>query len=112
MTEFVIALGSGLVGFVFGAIFVALVNESEVNGYGLSMNARKAKRGVKQAAKDKITTELKYIYTAIDRTAQQGGTATEAFVRYPENVAKLKKKGFMLRELVQNYFEISWKGEE
>lgn len=112
MTEFVIALGSGLVGFVFGAIFVALVNESEVNGYGLIMNARKAKKGVKQAAKDKVRTELKYVYTAIDRTAQQGGTSTEAFVRHPENVKKLKKKGFTLKEKVQDWYEISWKGEE
>ena len=101
-------IGSAFVGFFFGTVFLSLVYESEDNGYGLTMTASKAKKLIRKTEKEDVRSELKRVFNAINKVSQEKKTSIKFFVRYPENVKKLTKKGFALKEESEGYYLISW----
>lgn len=101
-------IGSAFVGFFFGTVFLSLVYESEDNGYGLTMTASKAKKLIRKTEKEDVRSELKCIFRTINEASQEKRTSIRCFVRYPENVKKLTKKGFTLKEEPEWYYLISW----
>lgn len=108
MNYLFVGIGSAFIGFFFGMIFLASVDEIDTNGYGLTMNASKAKKLIRKTEKEDVRNELKCAFRAINEASQKKKTSIEGFVRYPENVKKLTEKGFTLKEKFEGYYLISW----
>lgn len=108
----VVGMTAFILGAYAGAVFASSAESWDVIS-DLAVTAQKASKNIKKAEKKHIKSELVNILHAIDLASVDQKTEYTCGITHPENVKKLQKKGFTLKQSYDtSYYFISWGGEK